>query len=628
MQNRLRIGKEHRSVNYYNLFKKQRSLCKKLADTCYKNYISKIQDNILADPKAFWSFVQKKKGGTRIPGLMKYDEANLSSPDEIVNAFREFFESAHTNSDNQRDASTLCDKAPQLFISIESVTEEDIYIALRKSKNSLTTGPDGVPSFLLRDCACVFISPLLKLFNLILQQSNMPHLWKQSCICPVFKSGNIADIKNYRPISLLCNFAKTFETVLYKYIYSSVSPYISPYQHGFVQKRSTVSNLGCFTQYTSEIIDNKGQVDTIYMDISKAFDQIDHILLISKLKAYGFSVQMVLFFQAYLSKRELRVRYRNFYSKPFYPTSGVPQGSNLGPLLFLIYINDMVDEISCKKLLFADDLKLFYEIKNEEDCVILQNNINYISDMCAKNRLTLNKDKCYVVTYTKKHNQLTFPYEVSGKCLARKDSIRDLGVIFDSKFTFVEHIYDIIEKAIKMYGFVYRSCRDFTNIKALNNLYYTLIRSRLEYGSIIWYPLYDSHIINIESVQRKYLKFLSYCLDGHYPERGSDHRNLLQRFGFRTLEVRRKVALVKFLYKLLHNKIDCPELLHYINFLVPRCNARKSLTFYSSHVRTNVLLKSPIMLMTGVCNSVSQDCDVYADSFTRILKVIYKKFCP
>lgn len=187
----------------------------------------------------------------------------------------------------------------------------------------------------------------------------MPKQWKKAYVCPIFKSGDITNVTNYRPISLLSNFAKVFETLLYKQLFSSLKCYISPQQHGFVEKRSTITNLACFSQYVSDSIDSRGQVDTIYTDFCKAFDQIDHFVLLDKLCRFGFSESLCKLFRSYLTDREQVVRYQNFFSKTIIPTSGVPQGSNLGPLLFLLFINDIVENITCEKLLFADDLKLF-----------------------------------------------------------------------------------------------------------------------------------------------------------------------------------------------------------------------------------------------------------------------------
>uniref|UniRef100_A0A6P7H956 Uncharacterized protein LOC114348917 n=1 Tax=Diabrotica virgifera virgifera TaxID=50390 RepID=A0A6P7H956_DIAVI len=127
----------------------------------------------------------------------------------------------------------------------------------------MTSGPDKIPSFLIKDCAGAFVIPLTKIINLSIQQMKYPELWKEARVCPIFKAGVKSEIENYRAVSILSNFSKVFEIVLYNRILSSVQLYISSHQHGFVNKRSTVTNLVYFTQYLSEVIDDNGQVDDI-----------------------------------------------------------------------------------------------------------------------------------------------------------------------------------------------------------------------------------------------------------------------------------------------------------------------------------------------------------------------------
>ena len=165
----------------------------------------------------------------------------------------------------------------------------------------------------------------------------------------------------------MCNFSKVLEMILYCDIYNSTKHMISPYQHGFQQKKSTITNLTSFSQYVCEILDNRGQCDVIYTDFTKACDQIDHLILVEKLNRLGFSNSLIKLFQSYLHEREHVVKYRNFISKSFFPSSGVPQGSNLGPLLFLLFINDLADVAGCKKLMFADDFQLYTEIESIEE---------------------------------------------------------------------------------------------------------------------------------------------------------------------------------------------------------------------------------------------------------------------
>ena len=288
--------------------------------------------------------------------------------------------------------------------------------------------------------------------------------------------------------------------------------FLSPHQHGFMEKRSTISNLACFTQFTSKAIDNRQQVDTIYFDFQKAFDQIDHFILLDKLKRFGFSEGLLKLFESYLFNREQYVKYRNYKSNIIKPASGVPQGSNLGPLLFLLFIDDLGDVISCQKLFFADDLKLFLKITSTLDCQQLQQNICSVCDWASKNRLSLNKDKCFAMTYSRKKENIIFPYRIENSLINRTERIKDLGILFDTKLQFIEHIHEMVSKSFRTYGFIYRNCRDFTYTRTLCSLFFSLVRSQLEYGALIWFPIYQIHIQHIEHVQRVFFNFYAFYL--------------------------------------------------------------------------------------------------------------------
>jgi hypothetical protein len=210
----------------------------------------------------------------------------------------------------------------------------------------------------------------------------------------------MSKIEHFRPISIICNFSKILESILYKRIYAGVKNYISPHQHGFVERRSTLTNLAYFSQYVSEAIDSKYQVDVLYTDFQKAFDQIDHFILFRKLELFGFDNSLIALFRSYLLDRRHYVTYQKFVSKSFTPTSGVPQGSNLGPLLFLLFIKYIVN-VTCEKLLFADDLKLFIRIESDSDFNLLQNNLDAVVEWSSRDRLSLNTAKCFVTSYSR-----------------------------------------------------------------------------------------------------------------------------------------------------------------------------------------------------------------------------------
>jgi hypothetical protein len=307
----------------------------------------------------------------------------------------------------------------------------------------MTAGLDGIPSFLLRDCAQIFVTPLFSIFNLIIKSSTFPTVWKQARVSPIFKKGDLSNIEHFRPISVICNFSKILESILYKRISAGVKNYISPHQHGFVERRSTLTNLAYFSQYVSEAIDSKYQVDVLYTDFQKAFDQIDHFILLRKLEQFGFDNSLLALFQSYLLDRRHYVTYQNFVSKSFTPTSGVPQGSNLGPLLFLLFINDMVNVITCEKLLFADDLKLFIRIESDSDFNLLQNNLDAVVEWSSRNRLSLNTAKCFVSSYSRIRSVKEHTYIIDQHRLERVYKFKDLGVTFDTELNFNDHLITI-----------------------------------------------------------------------------------------------------------------------------------------------------------------------------------------
>lgn len=398
-----RLYKRTQKQQDLDKFKHLRSLIKIQTQKAYKDFVTKTESNIHDDPAQFWNFINSKKGITRIPGKITFDDITYNTPTEIVNAFKNYFNTVFQKSTSYKNNVSIFNNHP--LISVNTVSEDDVVSAVKKLKNKQTTGPDLVPSFLLKDCVSILAKPILKIINLSLTSSTFPETWKSTKICPVHKKGSTSMVTNYRPIAIISNVAKIFETILHKHIYRQVKHLISPDQHGFVENRSTTTNLCCFSQFATEILDQRGQVDVIYTDFSKAFDRVDHGILLTKLHSAGFSIPLLSLIKSYLTERNLFVSYSGYKSTSFNPTSGVPQGSNLGPLLFLLFINDITDTIDSNVLIYADDIKIYLPIYQIQDSVILQQNLNNIYEWSLINRLDLNISKCKVVTFTKKKNK-------------------------------------------------------------------------------------------------------------------------------------------------------------------------------------------------------------------------------
>lgn len=611
--------KKSKNELYNELFKSIRTLIKKQIANSYKTYINKVETNIQNDPSSFWSYIQSKKGFSRIPGRMSYNGAEYQRPEEIVNVFAKFFKSVYIES---VPVNNEIDEFSFNHVELERVDEQDITKAVKKLKNKMTAGVDNVPSFFIKDCCGALTAPLLRIFNKIIETRTFPDLWKVSKVVPVLKKGDSTNVANYRPISILCNFVKIFEMIIYSKVYNQIKNMITPFQHGFLEKKSTVSNLAVFTQYASQAIDDGLQLDVIYNDFQKAFDQIDHHILLQKLKYIGLGDQLIELFHSYLSGRSQYVCYNGFKSEHFISTSGVPQGSNLGPLLFLIFINDLPSQLNCMKLLYADDLKVFSRVHDDTDCHMLQNDLDALYQWCVTNRLKLNITKCKMMRLTNRVTPTHFIYNINGVDLENVSVMRDLGVYFDTRLSFIDHINLTCKAAFKTLGFVVRNSKGFTDSRSLNALFCSLVRSRLEYASLIWSPMYFCHIKSIESVQRRFLKFLNFKVSGIYPPRGFDHSALLNSLNYSSLSVRRDKLCVTFLYKLIHSEIECPDLLCKIDFLIPRPNSRQSLTFKCPRARTNLLLKSPVYNMCKKFNNISSVCDINHSSLSEILSHI------
>lgn len=588
-------------------------------DICnsHTEYIESVERQISSNPSQFWSFLNAQRGMSSIPNSMVFDDILLSDPNAVVNAFASFFQSSFIKSSNHNINKVSLTSFPTCISPVFS--EDDVCKALKKLKSKPTAGFDSVPAYIVRDCAYAFAKPLCYLFNLALNTCSFPTVWKLAKICPVFKKGDKSNVENYRPIVIISNFAKVFENLLYNIIYSHAKLLISTEQHGFYPGRSTTSNLVCLTQYISTHLDQAGQVDVIYTDFSKAFDRLDHGILLAKLSDIGLTTPFLTFFASYLKDRKLKVDCRGVRSIEISATSGVPQGSVLGPLLFIIFINDIVLNLRCNSLMYADDLKIFTSVTNIQDCLLLQDSIDKVHRWCTENSLPLNFSKCNFVSFTRKLAPTIFAYNINNELINKCSSFKDLGVTFDQKLTFIEHFNNIQKEALRNLGFVLRQGRHFKETKTIINLFNAFVRPKLEYASLVWDPGYQIHKDGIENIHRRFVKYLWYKTDSIYPNQGIQHHLLLDRFNLKDLASRRECYSLITLHKLLTGKIDCPELLSQICIHVPNRNTRASHLLYFETPKTNIAKFSPLYMMDVNHSKYQNTVDIFIDA-PKILK--------
>ena len=587
-------------------------LCTKFYDTLSNNYASyliDIQTNLSQHPKDFWKFINNKRNDTGYPSQLKYLNNISDDPVVISNMFADYFGDSFVDApvgtldDSQFEHLNSYDYLTNINLSI---TSDEVYAAIMDCKNNYSYGPDGIPSAVLHLCANNMSLPLSILFNKSLSCMIFPKIWKEFLIIPLFKSGARGNVSNYRPIAKLSAIPKLFEALITKSVMFNIRSIICPQQHGFMGGRSTTTNLLEFVTFCMDNFVDRRQVDCIFTDFSKAFDKLSHSILLLKLTKLGFNNNFVSWIGSYLHHRSCSVIFNGCLSNVFDVGSGIPQGSHFGPILFILFINDLpglIKHSNC--LMYADDVKLFKSINTVADCYELQSDINTFYAWCKVNRLTLNIDKCKVMTFTHKNMTISYSYNFDGNDLLSSCLIRDLGVLLDKKLSFANHVDYVINRANSVLGFIKREMREMLDPYCAKTLFIALVRSITEYACQVWSPYCGIHIDRIESIQKKFLRFALRGLPWTDPLRLPGYINRLRLLNMPTLQRHRDYLRLSFLVNLLNGKIDCPGLLAKLNLRINSRNLRSVEFFSINSYRTNYGRFSSLNSMFIIYNEFS-----------------------
>ena len=375
-----------------------------------------------------------------------------------------------------------------------------------------------------------------------------PCAWKIANITPIHKGGDTTKLSNYRPIALTSVVCKIFESMIACSVKSHVDNHclLLPQQHGFVTGRSCVTQLMNVFHTWLNILDKPRppMIDTVFLDFAKAFDVMPHDVLLHKLSSqYNISGNVWQLFKSFLYGRKHRVIYKGFQSSWHPVTSGVPQGSVLGPLL-LTFI-----ESQCA--LFADDTLIYRIIRTIDDEHVLQRDLNSISEWCIQNKMKLNAAKCKVMRITRCKQPNVPNYNLNDSQLEVVSEFKYLGIILNNKLSWDDHVSYVVLRANKMIGFIFSVARHLPS-KALLALYKSIVLPILEYGQPVWYLYLKKHIDAIENVQRRATRQIlkQKRMDMSYNDR-------LKSLHWHTLESRRIFLLICYCIKALFFIIRC-----------------------------------------------------------------------
>jgi hypothetical protein len=373
-------AKESNDKKDWEIYKAVRNRLKNLVGTKYKDYISNLGSNLLENPKRFWSLLNNRTKSKGSPEKINCNGKEITDPIGMANAINSYFCGIFTPWDNKPFPETTKFKNANLKHIILTVTE--VEKALKELNPTKAPGPDGIPTKIMKECATELAPLFLHLYNTSLKTGVVPTEWKSANVVALHKKGKKSDPSNYRPISLLPICSKVLERCIYNHIIDEIRPLISEHQFGFLSNSSTNSQLITFFNKINTCLDNKGETDVIYFDLSKAFDSVPHPPLLDKIQTFGINGNLLNWIQNYLHSRKQRVIIDGKASTWLPVLSGVPQGSILGPLLFIMYINDLPNNLSkntdCG--IFADDTKIARHIKSPEDITVLQEDIDSLQE--------------------------------------------------------------------------------------------------------------------------------------------------------------------------------------------------------------------------------------------------------
>lgn len=478
---------------------------------------------------------------------------------------------------NCLDNSDLSSKTTELSCQSVIITEHQIFDLLSKLPEKNNTSYDSIPCIFLKKCAKSLYYPLYYIFSNSLMTSTLPETWKQSIIIPIPKTSKTPKVDEFRPVSLLCSITKVIEQIIAKHmsIYAEQNGILPDCQHGFRPNKSVTTQLIEFQDDISFALDNKNIINIVYFDLAKAFDSISHERLLIKLKLIGIESSLLKWISNYLYNRKSVVKIGNEFSKQFSITSGVPQGSILGPLLFNIYISDMpklCDTPNIKIKLFADDVKAYQILsKTNSNYSSLQIFINKFIQYCNTNGLNISLQKCSVLYIGKSNPKIDY-FIGNHKIfqINNEDKNRDLGIFFTSKFKFNKHIQTISLRANRNCFALIKSLKSH-DPKILIEAFNVYVRSILEFGSQVWNSLTRNNIKQLEDIQKRYLRFTYKRITKVKIQDIPSYKNLLQYFKVESLEHRRLKADLKLFHQHIFGKI---KIKHNNSYLIRQTKTR------------------------------------------------------
>ena len=550
----------------WNIAKHLRNLTNTNIRQARKDFVlSELEEN-RDDYKRFWktvrSVIPNEKGSTKQDISLTHMGQKLAKQD-IAHFINNYFINIGKNNRGTSQGSHGNDgavRAPQVNTvncadssvnsgewSFDDIPQAEVYKVIKGINVSKSLGLDDVSSFIVKEAFTILLAQITHLFNLSLHTSIFPKDWKGALVIPIPKTGNLSNVQNYRPISLLPLPGKLLEKLVHAQLSSHLDNinFLTDNQHGFRKQHSTIHSIAQITKFINTKMD-KGQVTlAAFIDFRKAFDCVQHPILLDKLSCTGLGNNALKWFESYLTGRRQRVLANNVHSQYQVVTQGVPQGSVLGPLFYIIYANDINKIIkSCNIALYADDTVLYTASANfDVSTRKIQKDMNALSVWCEQNGIRMNTDKTKLMVFgspVKISKLPDFEIKIEGSPLTVATHYKYLGITLDRQLNYTKHIQTVISKvSLKLKQF--RRMRYFLDVKAATLVYKNMILPIIEYGDIFLVGTTAENRKKLQILQNKGLR----CA---LREQDTSINKLHRKVQLQRLKYRRDQHLLSYMY--------------------------------------------------------------------------------
>lgn len=581
--------------NYRNMLRKVQRLSKQ---NYYKELLGTYRNDIKNTWRTFNKIIGKTNDKSNISHVFRVDGSLITEEDEIANKFCKYFSEIGKQYADNISASS---KSPQYYLGQTPKTNsmffhptdpDEINKILTTLKAKTSTGHDNMSTKFLKQISSNITVPLSIIINKSMSEGTVPNSMKLAKVIPIYKSKDKQLFNNYRPISLLPSFSKILEKVIHKRLYNYVNAndFLFGSQYGFRPKHSTTHAVTEFISDTLNGFEHNKYTLALFLDLSKAFDTINHNILLDKLKFYGIRGIALDWFRSYLSNRKQYVQYRSTASNKLNINCGVPQGSVLGPLLFIIYTNDLPNIIrNTKAILFADDTTLYVSSNNIESMFDTMNTqLHVLADWFKANMLSLNASK---TNYMLLSNKRIIPTSstsimIDDKIIHKVETVKFLGVHIDHKLEWTDHINNC-KKKISSGLYALNASKRYLSKNNLRTLYFSLIHSHLTFSNIIWGSAKPSKLAKIVTLQKKAIRIICKAeYNQHTPP-------LFKAMGIPMVHDIHKIELCKFVYMHQHDLLPLPlKHLYTSNANIHAINTRQRLDLHMFPAKSDVVLRS------------------------------------